>query len=102
MTTSSSLSLEFIANDICLVGEISHQSVLNVIDAHLGFSSQGEVVVNFSGVERSDSAGLALMVRWARSAKKANATIHFEKVPQKLLALAKMSSLDAILSISSS
>lgn len=102
MMTSSSLSLESVADEIRLVGEISHQSVLNVIDADFDFAQNKDVVVNFAGVERSDSAGLALMVHWARLAKKANATIRFSKVPEKLLALAKMSNLDAVLSISSS
>ena len=100
--TTSALSLVFVDGDIRLVGEISNQSVLGVIDANLNFSPNKRVVVDFSGVERADSAGLALMTHWARLAKKSNATIHFEKVPEKLLALAKMSGLDAILSISSS
>lgn len=84
----------------CLVGEMTHQTVLSVMNKNLHFSQQGKTVLDFSGVKRSDSAGLALMVHWARSAKQANASICFEQVPEKLLALAKMSGLNTILSIS--
>jgi len=83
-----------------LRGDITHETVLSVIDAEM-IDVNAKVSVDFSGVNRSDSSGLALMTHWARLAKKANVSIFYEQVPDKLVALAKMSGLDGILSISS-
>ena len=84
---------------ILLVGDITYKTVVKVLDIDV-FSSKSQLIVDFSAINRSDSSGLALMVRWARQAKKSNVDIYFESVPEKLIALAKMSGLDTILSIS--
>ena len=86
------------SGNILLVGEITFKSVMSVLNADI-LSSKSRTTIDFSGVSRSDSSGLALMTRWARQAKKANIEIVFEHVPVKLVALAKMSGLDTILVI---
>lgn len=87
------------SGDVLLAGDITHQTVMGVLETDI-FSSKTSVTVDFSAVNRSDSSGLALMTHWARQAKVSNISIHFERVPEKLIALAKMSGLDKILSIS--
>jgi ABC-type transporter Mla MlaB component len=84
---------------VLLSGDISHESVISVLETNI-ISSNSVVFVDFSGVNRSDSSGLALMTHWARQAKNANIEINYEHVPVKLAALAKISGLDSILSIS--
>lgn len=84
---------------ILLSGDITHHSVLSVIETDI-MSNKSPITIDFSGVNRSDSSGLALMTRWARQARAANVEIKYEDVPPKLAALAKMSGLDSILSIS--
>jgi len=98
--SESELTLTVSENgQVGLVGDISHQSVLNVLSEDI-LPSKSQITVDFSGVNHSDSSGLALMVRWARQAQKVNAEISFIAVPAKLIALSKMSGLDAILPIS--
>ncbi len=82
-----------------LEGEITHQTVLDVLDVEM-ISSASDISVDFSGVTRSDSAGLALMTHWARLARASHVGICYEAVPDKLIALAKMSGLESVLSIS--
>ena len=86
------------SGNILLAGDITHETVMTVIDVDV-LSSKSRVTIDFSGINRSDSSGLALMTRWARQARKANIEIYYEHVPVKLVALAKMSGLDSILVI---
>lgn len=78
-------------------GELSFQSVPSLVDK-LNFS-EAELVINLSEVSYSDSSGLALLVNWLREAKKCSVKICFEAIPQKMMALAKVSNLDKILPI---
>jgi len=82
-----------------LEGEITHQTVLDVLDEEV-ISPASDVSVDFSGVTRSDSSGLALMTHWARLAKASHVKVCYEAVPDKLVALARMSGLESVLSIS--
>jgi len=86
------------SGNILLAGDITHETAMSVMDADV-LSSKSRVTIDFSGIKRSDSSGLALMTRWARQARKANIEIYYEHVPVKLVALAKMSGLDSILTI---
>lgn len=79
-------------------GELSFESVAGLLGEDL-FTGQQKLVINLSEVTHSDSAGLALLINWYREAKKNSVTIEFEGVPQKMAALAKVSSLDKILPI---
>jgi len=87
------------SGNVLLAGDITHETVMSVLNTDV-FASKSKVTIDFAGVKRSDSSGLALMARWARQARKANVEIYYEHVPVKLVALAKMSGLDSILIIS--
>ena len=80
-----------------IIGELSFQSVPSLV-GQMNFS-ETELVVNLSEVTYSDSSGLALLVNWLREAKKRSANIRFEAIPQKMMALAKVSNLDKVLPI---
>ena len=87
------------AGSVLLTGDITFNTVVSVLKADI-LSSKSHVTIDFNGVNRSDSSGLALMTRWAKQARKANIEIFFENVPVKLVALAKVSGLDTVLTIS--
>lgn len=59
--------------------------------------AQGWLVMDLAGVERVDSAGLALLIQWMRMAKSGAVDILFRHVPEQLLAIAHASDLDSIL-----
>jgi phospholipid transport system transporter-binding protein len=50
-----------------------------------------EIVIDFSQVKQSDSAGLALLIEWLKIAKQTNKSCKFKHLPQQLLTLAKLS-----------
>lgn len=56
-----------------------------------------EILIDFDGVARVDSAGLALVVEWLRTAAGDRRQLRFANVPDKLLALARISELEPLL-----
>jgi len=62
------------------------------------FERAGErVVVDLAGVERADSAGLAMLVEWMRLAKARGCGIAFSHLPAQMRDIALASDLDDIL-----
>ena len=55
------------------------------------------VAVDLREVERADSAGVALLVAWMRSARQAQRDIRFLNMPSQMLNIARVSGLDEIL-----
>jgi phospholipid transport system transporter-binding protein len=53
--------------------------------------------IDLSHVERSDSAGLALLVECLRHARQTGKTIRFFNIPAQMLAIARVSALDEVL-----
>lgn len=57
----------------------------------------GARTAELSGVTDADSAGLALLVTWRASCKAAGGDLRFENVPQRLVALARLTEAQALL-----
>ncbi len=81
-----------------LAGELSFESVPGLLDAgEQLFLAGGEVRLDLSQLERSDSAGLALLVNWLRQARDRQCRLSFQQVPEQLLRLARVSGADQLL-----
>lgn len=61
------------------------------------FSERNELDIDLSQVERSDSAGLALLVECLRQANQRGKVLRFFNIPAQMLAIARVSSLDQVL-----
>lgn len=59
--------------------------------------ADGELQVDLGGVERADSAGIALLIEWARRAKARNLDIQYTHMPEQMAAIAEISHLDRVL-----
>jgi phospholipid transport system transporter-binding protein len=57
----------------------------------------GERFLSLAAVERTDSAGLALLVDWLARARARGIALHYEAMPDKLRGLAAISEVDALL-----
>jgi phospholipid transport system transporter-binding protein len=55
------------------------------------------VEIDCTGITASDSAGLAVLLEWLRVARRAGRTLRYIALPQGLLALARISEVDAML-----
>jgi len=56
-----------------------------------------EITVDLADVERSDSAGVALLVQWMREVRSQGKSITYLNIPSQMLAIARVSSLDTVL-----
>lgn len=66
------------------------------------FPASGAVTVDLSGVERVDSAGVALLLEWVRLASRRGLSFSYSRMPPRALALARIGNAEALLPISDS
>lgn len=79
-------------------GDLSFASVPLLWNRHReAFSRPGALDIDLSHVERSDSAGLALLMECLRQAAETGASIRFFNIPAQMLEMARVSGLDRIL-----
>ncbi len=58
------------------------------------FIGQTNIEVNLSGVEKTDSAGLALLLEWIAWSASSGKDIRFAEMPAKILAIAQTTEVD--------
>jgi phospholipid transport system transporter-binding protein len=79
-------------------GDLSFESVPGLWnDCRSRLADNSELEIDLSHVQRSDSAGLALLVEWLRQARQTGKTIRFLNIPAQMLAIARVSCLDQVL-----
>jgi len=61
------------------------------------FGAQTAVTVNLQAVTRVDSAALALLLEWLRGARADGRAMRFTGLPDKLLAIARLSGVEGLL-----
>jgi phospholipid transport system transporter-binding protein len=95
----SSASLESIGPGRYRVGgALTFATVRDTLrDAQEKFIGAAGLEIDLSAVSASDTAGLALLIEWYRTASKSNQSIRFVGVPAQLRALAKISEVDRLL-----
>ena len=99
MTEYADARLEAVAaGRLKLVGDLSFRSVPRLLEASLDMIREvPEITVDLADVERSDSAGVALLVQWMREVRSQGKSITYLNIPSQMLAIARVSSLDAVL-----
>lgn len=61
----------------------------------------GPIVLDFSDVSKTDSAGLALIIEWIKVARRRQIRLLFENIPEQLLTIAKVGGFEQLLLASS-
>lgn len=84
-----------------LQGELSFATVPGLLAQHDDlFAEQPSVTIDLHNVERSDSAGVALLVEWMNQAWQQQRELRFLNIPEQMLSIARVSGLDHILPFS--
>lgn len=84
-----------------LSGELSFDTVPDLLKDSASLFQQAERIdIDLSAVQRSDSAGLALLVEWMRRAEKMHKPIQFLNIPLQMMAIVRVSGLDQVCPIS--
>jgi len=81
-------------------GELSFETVPGLWReaAALLAEAQGDLAFDLQAVERTDSAGVALLVEWLRAAAERGLAIQFRNIPAQLLDIARVSGVEELLS----
>ena len=84
-----------------VAGDLDYQTVTCLLenDDRLFSGGAAAVEVDLSGVGRSTSVSLALMLEWLRQARARNIAIGFSHVPAQILGIARLSQLETILDL---
>ena len=83
-----------------LEGAVTMATVTNLRVAGLRAFAQtsGAIDIDLSGVARADSGGLALLIDWLAWARAAQRAMKFSSIPAALLALARLSDVEDLVS----
>jgi phospholipid transport system transporter-binding protein len=76
-----------------LRGEMTFATVTQALTATRKLMEKGtsHLVFDFSGIRRSDSAGVALLIEWQRMAVSVGRTLRYTQVPDALNAIMRVS-----------
>ncbi|MFH0351870.1 MAG: lipid asymmetry maintenance protein MlaB [Chromatiales bacterium] len=80
-----------------LGGDVDIGTVPSILDRDARMFTDSSVVVDLKAVTRIDSAGLALLVNWAREGRRHKVAIRFQNIPARMLAIAKICGVDKVL-----
>ena len=79
-------------------GELSFDTVPALVEPMRKILAERDhVAVDLAAVSRGDSAGVALLVEWMNLAERLQKSIAFLNIPQQMLSIARVSSLDQML-----
>ena len=79
-------------------GPVTFATAGTLLDAGRAlFAGRPAVTVNLREVSDVDSAGLALLLEWLRQARAERRAVAFQGVPDKLLAIARLSGVEPLL-----
>jgi len=81
-----------------LQGEMTFQTAGNLLRVSEGlFDEHTRIEMDLSGVTKTDSAGLALMLEWITWANHTVKEIRFTGTPERIIAIAKTTEVDSLL-----
>lgn len=82
-----------------VTGEMTFASVPALQGQSPELFSSPPQTLDLSGVERIDSAGIALVMEWARRARAAKVNMRLVNVPPGMMSLSKTTGIDRLLNI---
>lgn len=96
----NAVQLQKVGNDRLQVsGELSMATVPALLAQNSLRDIRGDIIIDLKNVERADSAGVALLIEWQRAARQQQQTILFQNIPSQMLAIARLSGVDELLSL---
>lgn len=79
-------------------GDLNFQTVMIFLTMSAPFFKENEkMLIDFSSVNKTNSAGLALIFEWIRLGKMHHCQVFFKNIPHELLSIAAISNVSPIL-----
>lgn len=78
-------------------GNLTFSTITNKTLIALNPAKNATISLNFKQIKTCDSAGLALIIAWLKSAHKRNLRLYLQNLPDSLLSLAKLGGIEAMI-----
>jgi phospholipid transport system transporter-binding protein len=78
-------------------GVLGFETAADALKSGLKLIDGGSCTIDLGKVTESDSAGLAVLIEWLSAARVRGAKLAYEKVPDQILAIARISDVDDLL-----
>ena len=83
---------------VSIVGTLSFDNVTSLLDESMSmFDGKSVLKFDLEAVDKSDSAGLALLIEWMSLATKKGQSVSFVNLPKQMLDIASVSGLNEVL-----
>ena len=90
--------IHFQDNHFVVAGELNFFNVMSVYEKSLPqLKKCSELLFDFSQVQSSDSAGLALIIEWIKYSKKSHKPIQFIHLSNAIVSIAKAAGIDSLI-----
>lgn len=96
--TSSCATLRIEEDRLMISGDLTFSTTTKLLNESLPFlKNLSAITIDFSNVQSSNSAGLALIIEWLKWAKENKKTISFTAIPEGIAAVTKVCGLEKII-----
>ena len=92
-----SASLEQTTEGFRVTGSLDFDSVPRLYARNAELLSAGRLTLDLSGVERANSAGVALLLEWRREARRRGVELTLRGVPETVMRVARLSGVEELL-----
>ncbi len=81
-----------------LSGEMTFETAERILrESEAPFEEHTQLEIDLSGVTLTDSAGLALLLEWVTWANHTVREVHFDALPERIIAIAKTTEVEGLL-----
>lgn len=81
-----------------ILGDLSFQTAVSALEASKPlFADHSTIELDLAGVQRADSAGLALMLEWVNWARNSAREVKFRNIPAQIISIAQISEVEDML-----
>ncbi len=100
MKHEAMVKVEQSKGQVKLSGKLNFDSVADLLNnSQISFES-GDIEVDLSGIDRFNSASLALLLEWMKMAQQKGVQIKYHSVPEQLMVIAQAYGIDQELPLS--
>lgn len=98
MSDPDDIQVEHSEGKITLSGKLDADTASRALECSTDwFNQDNTLCIDLSGVDRSDSAGVALLLEWQRRAEAAELELHYLNLPRQMQAIVRFCRLEDVL-----
>ncbi len=88
--------IEKVDGVVSIHGDLTFESVPGLVSSTPDFGDGDSLTIDLAGVDKADSAGLALLLGWVRKAQRVDRDLYFTGIPGQLRSLVRVADLGSL------